>query len=128
MEMGRQHMKKTLIALIALLFVSSAYTAQEYSSISWTRSNQHQTTNTTWTPASSTVIANTIIMNVSNAGTSWIITVKDKAATPKILWTGTATLGTVYILQLPVGIQMDNGIDVTFSGTAGVADFFTAYR
>ena len=124
-------MKKTL--LITLIALFSLFTwlpaANEYSGgINWTRAQQHQTNNTTWTPVASTAIANTLIMNVSNAGTSWIITVKNKEGTAKTLWSGTAAVGTVTILALPVGIEMTNGIDVTFSGTAGVADFFLVYR
>ena len=93
-----------------------------------TRTGTHQTTNTTWTPVASTCNTYVLIMNVSAIGTSWIITVKTKESTPRILWTGTAALGTVYILTSPTGIEMTSGIDVTFSGTAGVADFFLVYK
>jgi hypothetical protein len=115
------------ILLTAFLACSPLFAASEYS-ISWTWAGVHQTTNTTWSPIASSCVINTLIMNVSGAGTTWAITVKEHGGSGRILWTGTATLGTTTILAAPVGIQMTGGIDVTFSGTAGVADFFATYR
>jgi len=93
-----------------------------------TRTGIHQVNNTTWTPVSSTCNAYLLYMNVSNAGTSWIITVKTKESTPRVLWSGTATVGNTSILNNTIGLEMTNGMDVTFSGTAGVADFFFVYK
>jgi hypothetical protein len=120
-------MKKTLLILTTLIACGSLYAASEYN-IPWTWTGAHQTTNTTWSPASSTVRINTLVMNVSAAGTTWAITVKEHGGAGRILWTGTATLGTTTILAAPVGIELTGGIDVTFTGTAGVADFFASYR
>jgi hypothetical protein len=123
-----KNMKKVkLIALLTALMALPLFAASEYG-ISWTYASRHQTDNTTWTPSSSTVRINTLMMNVSNAGTTWIITVKNKEGTPKILYTATVTVGNTTILALPVGIEMASGIDVTFSGTAGTADLFAVYR
>jgi hypothetical protein len=119
-------MKKLLITLIALIALP-VFAAEEYG-IQWTRASQHQTTNTTWTPSDKTIRVNTLFLNVSNAGTSWVITVKSKEGTPKILWSATATVGNFPILALPVGVEVLNGLDVTFTGTAGVADFWIVYR
>ena len=118
-------MKK--LFLLLLLVTGSAFGASEYG-IQWTYGNNHQTSNTTWTPYTGTVVCNAIWFNVSNAGTSWVITVKSKESTPSILWSGTAAVGNFSVLALPVGIKILNGIDVTFSGTAGVADFWTTCR
>ena len=116
-------MKRLLtLALIALL------TASAWAGDGWTRAGNHQTTNTTWTPVSATCNATSLFMNVSNAGTSWIITVKTKESTPRVLWSGTATVGNVTILNVNVPIEITNGMDVTFSGTAGVADFFFVFK
>jgi len=116
------------IILVFLLFVcSSAFAAQEMG-ISWVRSTQHQAaSNTAWSPVTGTCVINTLVMNVSNAGSSWIITIKSGDGT-MTLWSGTAALGTTTILSLPVGITLPGGLTVTFSGTAGVADFYATYR
>jgi|SRR5215472_360105 len=122
-------MKKLLTFVLIVCFAGVSLGAQEYSAnIPWTRGGTHQTSNTTWTPVASTCVLNVLVMNVSAIGTSWVITVKTKESTPRTLWTGTAALGTVPIFQGAVGIEMTNGIDVTFSGTAGTADFFIVYR
>jgi|SRR5215831_12084280 len=115
---------KKLILLILLLSAGLASGAGD----GFTRLNQHQTNNTTWTPVSSTCWVPTLIFNVSGAGTSWIITIKNKESTPKVLWSGTATLGTVTVLAMDFGLEMTGGIDVTFSGTAGTADFYLVYK
>jgi len=94
----------------------------------WSRAGTHQTNNTTWTPVSSTCNSPVIFMNVSNAGTSWIITVQTKESTPRILYKATAAVGNFQILNTVVPIELTNGVDFTFSGTAGVADFFFVYK
>jgi len=118
---------KLRLPLIALLLAFYApYSA--FCADGNTRTGVHQTTNTTWTPVSSTCNAYILYMNVSNAGTSWIITIKTKESTPRVLYSTTATVGNTAILNNTLGLEMTNGIDVTFSGTAGVADFFIVYK
>lgn len=118
---------KKLATLVVCLIAAQAYAASEYG-IQWSYASQHQTNNTTWTIASNTVRINTLFMSVSNAGTTWVITVKNKEGTAKQIYSATATVGNTTIMALPVGVEMTGGIDVTFSGTAGVADFFAVYR
>jgi hypothetical protein len=123
------NMKKLhLILVTSLLTFTYAFAAPEEYGINWTRVSQHQTSNTTWTPGSGTLRINTLVINVSNAGTTWVVTVKNKEGTPKTLYSATLTVGTSTVLALPVGIEMIGGMDVTFSGTAGVADLFATYR
>jgi|SRR5215471_6492277 len=121
-------MKKILFTILIALVCGSLWGAQEFSSIPWTRSNQHQAaSNTPWNPVTSTCVINTLVMNVSNAGSSWVITAKSGDGT-LILYSATVTVGTTTILALPVGISLPGGLSVTFSGSAGTADFFAVYR
>ena len=115
---------KKLLLLALLLLPSLALAGGD----GWTRAGNHQTTNTTWTPVASTCNSPVIFMNVSAAGTSWVITVKTKESTPRILWSGTAAVGNFQILNTVVPVELTNGVDFTFSGTAGVADFFFVYK
>lgn len=117
----------TIAVFLGLLWSNHLFAASEYG-ISWTWASHHQTDNTTWTISSSTVRINTLFLNVSNAGTTWVITVQNKEGTPKILYKATVTVGNTTILALPVSVEMASGIDVTFSGTAGVADLFATFR
>lgn len=113
-----------LLALISLACATFVLGASD----GFTRTGQHQTNNTTWTPVTGTCHATALFMNVSNAGTSWVITVQTKESTPRILYKATATVGNFTILNLINGIELTNGMDVTFAGTAGVADFFFVYK
>lgn len=121
-----KHLRIAAAVLALIAFTVLPVSAQEYG-IQWLRVAQHQINNTTWTPVSSTVRLNTIVVAVTNAGTSWVIAIKNKEGTAKTIWTATATVGTTTI-AMPVGVQMTGGIDVTFSGTAGVADIWLTYR
>ena len=116
---------KLRLLLIALLL---GLCAPVWGADSYTRTGTHQANNTTWTPVSATCNAYLLYMNVSNAGTSWIITIKTRESTPRVLWSGTATVGNTSVLNNTIGLEMTSGMDVTFSGTAGVADFFFVYK
>jgi len=124
-------MKKLLqlsVCALALLFLASPAFSQEYG-IHWTKGVAHITTKTTTHIVTSTVGLNTLIINVSNAGTTWTVSVQDVTpTTPRILYAGTVATGTV-VIELPVGIQMLNGIDIVTAGsTAGVMDVWYAYH
>ena len=118
--------------LLCLLFIAGTAlgASQEYSqNIPWSRAIVHQTTNTAWNPVTQTCVLNSLVICVSNAGTSWVVTVQDgETPTPMILYKATVVVGTTQPVALPVGILMTSGINVTFSGTAGVADLWAVYR
>lgn len=86
----------------------------------------HLTTNTTNTPWPGTARVLSLIVTVTTAGTSWVITVKNKEGTPKVLYNATAAVGTfVLALTDSGGVDMDGGVDIVTSGTTpGVADVF----
>ncbi len=119
---------KLLIGAFALVaFTVGPVSAQEYG-LKWTRGTSHITTKTTTHVATATATLHTLLINVSNAGTSWTITVQDLATTPQIIYTGTVAVGTT-VIALPVGIKMDSGIDIVTGGTtAGVMDVKYAYH
>jgi hypothetical protein len=79
-----------------------------------------------------TVTLYSIVINTSNAGTSWTLTVQDKQGTPAILVSALALATSQNPLVLnfgPTGIKMTSGIDVITGGTtAGVADFWIDYK
>lgn len=119
-------MKKLLICAAMLTALLSA-SAQEYG-VNWNRGTKHITTKTTTNIIASTCTLQTLLLCTSNAGTSWTISVQDKATTPQIIYAGTLATGTV-VIELPVGIKMDGGIDIVTGGsTAGVLDVKYAIR
>jgi len=87
----------------------------------------HITSNTTNTVTSTTAYLTQLVVCVSGAGTSWTIKVQNKEATPKIVYSATAAVGT-YVYSMGGLTLMTNGIDIVTSGTtAGTADVFVTY-
>jgi hypothetical protein len=67
---------------------------------------------------------------VSNAGTSWTFQIRDKAATPSILLSGTLALpgdGLPVKVHFDESLYMDAGIDIVTAGTPGVVDVWLTY-
>lgn len=131
---------KRMKALVALgLFVAVAtlvpvYAQEPAGGIKITSTAYHITTNTTNTPVADGVAARiyAIVVNTSNAGTSWTLSVKTKEATPKIL-VNALTLATsqnpLVISFAPYGISTTDGLDVITAGSAaGVADVWVVTR
>jgi hypothetical protein len=88
----------------------------------------HVTTNATATPTSSTAYVYTVTVAVSNAGSAWVITIKSKEATPKILYSATAAVGTTTPISAQVPIGLTSGIDIVTTGTTpGTADIWITY-
>lgn len=103
--------------------------AQEFPHGGLVRSNAHITTSTTTTPVSTDAILYSINIGVTTAGTTWVLTIKDKGSTPKVAYINTGTgvaIGQTSI-AFPFGIRMDGGIDIVTAGTAGVLDVFLVY-
>jgi hypothetical protein len=123
-------MKKiqTLVGVIALAaFSVLPMSAQEYG-VNYTRGTKHITTKTTTNVTTSSCVLYTLVINVSGAGTSWTISVQDKATTPQIVYAATVATGTT-VIALPIGIKMDSGIDIVTAGTtAGTMDVKYAFR
>lgn len=122
--------RKTLIGLIAIVgLLVLPVSGQEYG-VNYARNAYHITTNTTNTPVSQTARLATLVIQVSNAGTSWVLQVKTKEGTPKILYNWVTATGVGnFNVALDVGVLMTSGIDIVTSGTTpGVADVFIAYR
>ena len=121
-----------LLAVVAVAHVAPVLHAQEIpGGPVVTKKQIHFTTKTTNTPVSSTCTLYAIVINTSNAGTSWTLTVQDKQGTPAILISALtlATSQNPLVYTFPQGIKMTSGIDVTTGGTtAGVADIWVTYR
>ncbi len=120
-------MKKfRLIGYGALLAVTVLIVhAQDMDVGKWTRFAYHITAKGVYTPTSSTCDMNTMNVNVSNAGTSWVLTVETIQNEPRVIWQWHTAdgVGNFSQISLPVGILMTGGIQVVSSGTtAGVAD------
>jgi len=144
---GTMKLKIVLLALLALsaspLF---AQTASNGSSIggenSGLRANVrqfHVTANTTINVATSSVRLYGAHAAVSNAGTTWAITISavsagNQGAAANIVNAFTLTTNSGTPINLlgsnpPTnGYWMNGGINITFTGTAGVADIFIDYR
>ena len=78
------------------------------------------TTTTLW---SATVRLLSLVVSVETPGTTWILTVQDKAGTPIRVFSKTLAAGDNIIalaLTDDGGIDMDGGVDIVTSGTAGV--------
>jgi hypothetical protein len=88
----------------------------------------HITTSATTVVNATTSYVQTLVIAVTNAGTGWTITVRSKEATPTVLYSGTAALGTItpISVQSP-GVISGSGIDIITAGTAGVADVKVTY-
>lgn len=85
----------------------------------------HVTTNVTNTPWAGSVGLLSLVICTTGAGTTWVITVKSKEATPKIIYQATVAAGTVVPIALTDAgfIEMIGGIDIVTSGaTPGVLD------
>ncbi len=110
---------------LALAVAVIVVQAQDMDVGQWTRFAYHITAKGTYIPTRSTCDINTMNVNISNAGTSWVLTVESIQNEPRVLWqwhTADA-VGNFSQIKLPVGIQMTGGIQVVSSGTtAGVAD------
>jgi hypothetical protein len=87
----------------------------------------HITTSATTTVVATTAYVYTVQVAVSNAGTGWTITIRSKEATPKILYTATAAVGSTMVITAEVPIGLTSGIDIITAGTAGVADIWITY-
>lgn len=121
---------KSIIAVAALFALSvGSVNSQEYG-INWGRKAFHVTTNTTNNVVAVTARLQTLVIQVSGAGTAWVITVQNKEGTPKILYQYLTAQGVgTFTVPLPVGVLMTSGIDVITTGTTpGVADVFVTYR
>lgn len=126
---------KNILRLVALCALALAIpvSAQELGNgYTITKKQIHSTTKTTVTPVAQTVTLYEVVVNTSNAGTSWTLTVQDKQGTPAILVSALALATTQNPLILnfgPTGIKMTGGIDfITGGTTAGVADFWVTYK
>lgn len=120
-------MKRFRLFGYAALFVISAMLvhAQDMDVGLWTRFAYHITAKGVYTPTSSTCDVNTMNVNVSSAGTAWVLTVETIQWEPRVLfqWHTADGVGNFSQIKLPVGILMTGGIQVVSSGTtAGVAD------
>jgi len=86
------------------------------------------TTNATTTVIGSTAYVYTVTVAVSGAGSAWVITIRSKEGTPKILYQATAALGTTTPISAEVPIGLTSGIDIVTSGTTpGTADIWITY-
>lgn len=122
-----KRLKLVIGALALIAFTVAPISAQEYG-VNWTRGTKHITTKTTTNVTTSTCTLHTLLVNVSGAGTSWTLSIQDKASTPQIIYAATVTTGTT-VIALPVGIKCTSGIDIVTGGTtAGTMDVFYAYR
>jgi hypothetical protein len=126
-------MKKFILIAAACLALASLAPAQELGNgFAITKKQIHSTTKTTVTPVAQTVTVYSIVINTSNAGTSWTLTVQDKQGTPAILVSALALATSQNPLVLnfgPTGIKMTSGVDfITGGTTAGVADFWIDYK
>ena len=121
-------MKKFIAMLTLCAFCALPAFGQEYG-VLYTRNIKHITTKTTTHVATAKAVLYTVIINVSGAGTSWTLTIQDvDPVVPHILYSATVVTGTT-VIELPVGVNMNGGIDVVTAGTtAGTADVFFAYR
>lgn len=122
---------KALVLAVALVAISVIpVSSQEHGIGNYIRVAQHQTNNTTYTPVSSTVRLYTMVVNVTGSPTSWVITVKNKEGTAKQFFSKSYSAASTApdVVTLEVGTVMTGGIDVSFSGTAGVADIWLTYR
>lgn len=133
-----------LIALVGLALPSFAQTASnsstlggELSGLRATSKQFHVTANTTINVATSTCKLYGIAVNCSNAGTTWAITVSAVSAgnqgTAANFWgpfTLTTNSGNPFVIAgIPAtGYVMQGGINITFTGTAGVADIWVLYK
>jgi hypothetical protein len=99
--------------------------AQDMDVGSWTRFAYHIAANGVYKPTISTCDINTMNVNISDAGTAWVLTVETIQNEPRVLWqwhTADA-VGNFSQIKLPIGILMTGGIQVVTSGTtAGIAD------
>jgi hypothetical protein len=86
------------------------------------------TTNATATVTSTTAYVYTVTVAVSGAGSAWVITIRSKEGTPKILYSATAAVGTTTPISAEVPIGLVSGIDIVTTGTTpGTADIWITY-
>jgi len=80
------------------------------------------------TVTSSTAYVNTVQVTVSGAGSAWTITIRSKEATPKILYSATAAVGSFTPVNVQIPIGLVSGIDIVTAGTTpGTADIWITY-
>jgi hypothetical protein len=134
-------MKKLKIIAIALfafatsqLYAQNTSTGGEFGGLKNTVKQYHVTANTTINVATQTARLYGLVVNSTNAGTTWTITVAGVSAgnqgtIPIAIGPVTITLGNPAIPAIPQpGINLNGGINVTFTGTPGVADIWVEYR
>ena len=86
------------------------------------------TTNTTTVVSTATSYVYTIVINVSAAGSAWVIKIQSKEGTPTIFYTATAALGTFTPIMVDHPVISGSGIDIVTSGTTpGTADIKITY-
>jgi hypothetical protein len=92
-------------------------------------SSTHITSSGTTSITSTTSYISSIVVTVTNAGTTWTVQIANKESTAKVVWAsaGTAvTVGTTF-MDCDVPVISTGGIVITTAGTAGVMDVFITY-
>jgi hypothetical protein len=112
-----------LIALASFLFSSVFGAGNQFYST-------HITTNTTTTPATTTVYLKTIVITCTAVGTTETLVIKNKEGTPKTIYQSpTLTLGTSVFAFDTAPIQSLGGIDIVTAGSgAATVDVFLTYE
>jgi hypothetical protein len=88
----------------------------------------HITTKTTTNVTASTCYVQVVVVNCSNAGTAATITLQNKEATAKILYSATLAVSTTTPVNVSEPILCTSGLDIVTAGTTmGVADVFVTY-
>jgi hypothetical protein len=92
-------------------------------------SANHITTSATTSVTSTTAYVSSIVITVTNPGTTWTVQIANKETTPKVLYasTGTAVTQGTFTIGFDVPVLMTSGIAITTAGTAGVMDVFITY-
>ena len=133
---------KKLITIAALafafavpqLFAQNTSTGGEFGGLKNTVKQYHVTGNTTINVATQTARLYGLVINATNAGTTWTVTAQGVSAgsqgtVPIAIGPITIALGNVTVPAIPQpGINLNGGINLTFTGTAGAADIWVQYR
>ena len=93
----------------------------------------HITTNTTVTMTSKDTYIYSLVATSTNAGTSWVLQVRNKEGTPKVVYTAAGAGGSVSVgkdvFDMSAGVLMLGGVDIVTTGTTpGVVDVFITYE
>ena len=77
------------------------------------------TTNTTTTPVATTIRLRQIVINVTGTPSAWQIVIRDKGATPFVIFQQTFNAATTQpiVINLGDGVTMTGGVDIITSGT-----------